>query len=441
MSKYPFVPKTNAHLEPGQFWSIPMSDGRFACGRVLRVDRDVKTYGARAMFVGALLDWVGTELPTAEAIAGKPALKICGAHVRTITEPGGSVVGERPLELDGIVPPAEVHEWWGFRGAVARAERHFIAGDPPPLSERREVRSPLTEKMLRPALTGRGVIQFTSPLTDEDFLRLADWLRPYPEMTLRAYLRHRDLEFLRFFPLVRRFDVDAAYGLESLDGLRYLPDDLEQLAIGSTKLRLDLSGLERFHGMKSLFLEGQTKHIDVISSLASLENLSLRSITLPDLSLLLPLARLQTLEIRLGGTSDLRLLPGIGELRYLELWRINGLSDVTAIGEMSRLQNLFLQALKHVESLPDMNGAIALRRVRLQTMKGIHDLRPLASAPVLEELILDDMPQLQPSDLAPLVGLPHLKSVSPGIGIKKSDAVRALLGLPEVNGPFDWQES
>jgi hypothetical protein len=439
--RYPFVPKTNAHLAAGQFWSIPLSDGRFACGRVLRVDREVKTYGARAMFVGALLDWVGTEPPTSDAIAGRSVLQVCRAYVRTISEPGGAVLGERPLELDGIIVPADASTIWGFRGALFAAERRFVAGDPPPRAERREVRSPLTEEMLRPAVTGLGVVQFTSPLTDDDFGRLANWLSSYPEMTLRAYFRHRDVEFLRFFPFLRRFDVDATHDLESLDGLRYLPDDLEELAVGATRRRLDLAGLERFRGLKSLFLEGQSKRIDAISSLTSLENLSLRSITLPDLSLLLPLARLQTLEIKLGGTGDLRPLPLIGELRYLELWRIRGLSDVSAIGEMAHLQNLFLQALKHVESLPDLSGATALRRVRLQTMRGIRDLRPLASAPALEELILDDMPQLQPNDLAPLIGLPRLRAVSARIGIKKSAAVREILGLPEVSGPFDWRES
>jgi hypothetical protein len=107
---------------------------------------------------------------------------------------------------------------------------------------------------------------------------------------------------------------------------------------------------------------------------------------------------------------------------------------------MADLQFLFLQALKHVESLPDLGNATALRRVHLQTMKGIHDLRPLASAPALEELILDDMPQLQPDGFTPLIGLPRLRAVSAHIGIKKSDAVRALLGLPEVDGPFEWHD-
>jgi len=38
MTTYPLTPKTNAHLSPGQSWSIPLADGRFGCGRVLRVD-------------------------------------------------------------------------------------------------------------------------------------------------------------------------------------------------------------------------------------------------------------------------------------------------------------------------------------------------------------------------------------------------------------------
>ena len=37
MPEYPFEPKSNAHLLPGQFWGVPLSDGRWACGRVLAV--------------------------------------------------------------------------------------------------------------------------------------------------------------------------------------------------------------------------------------------------------------------------------------------------------------------------------------------------------------------------------------------------------------------
>ena len=50
MTSYPLTPKTNAHLIPGQFWSIPLADGRFGCGRVLRVEHD-KAVGGRTRFI------------------------------------------------------------------------------------------------------------------------------------------------------------------------------------------------------------------------------------------------------------------------------------------------------------------------------------------------------------------------------------------------------
>ena len=306
--------------------------------------------------------------------------------------------------------------------------------------------SPLTDEMLRPSPTGRGVVQFDHRLTDDDFHLLGEWFRAYPEMDLRAYGSYdhsiTDLEFLRFFPTLRRFAADALWdSLTSLDGLRHLPTELEELGIGATKVKLDLAVLSRFRELRWLFLEGQTKHLEVISGLTQLYDLTLRSITLPDLSLLLPLKGLRSLDLKLGGTRDLALLPRVGELWYLELWMIRGLTDVTAIGGMSSLRVLFLQALRQVEALPDLGRATSLRRVRLETMKGLRDLRPLATAPRLEAIELIDMRHLQPEDLAPLVGMPTLKAVTPGLGSRrKNEAATALLGLPLVRTPDDWSK-
>jgi hypothetical protein len=413
---------------------------------VLRVDRD-RSYGARILFVGAVLDWVGDAPPTAEAIAGRPVLQIGVTHVRTIAYGGGAVIGERPLGADGIEPPVgSVGTHWGEGFPTLRAERRFIAGDPPPAAERRHVASPLTDEMLRPSPTGRGVVQFDRLLSDDEFERLADWMAQYPEMMLRAYGSYdgsiTDLEFLRFFPTLRRFDADALHSrLRSLDGLRHLPDDLEELAIGDTTPRQDLAVLGRFRQLKSLWVEGHTRHIEVIGELKTLDRLSIRSITLPDLSLMLPLRSLRALEIKLGGTTDLRLLPKIGQVRYLELWLIRGLDDIAPIGRMGSLRSVFLQALKRVERLPDFSGAPDLRRVHLMQMKGLRDLRPLATAPALEELLLVEMAQLQVDDLRPLLDVPRLRAVTLGLGsVRKNDAAKAMLDLPPVTEPLDWRD-
>ena len=430
------------HLRPGQFWSVPLSDGRFGCGRVLGADRE-PGYGARTWFVAGLLDWIGAESPTAESIAGASLLEVGHAHIDVISS-DGAILGERPLEADGLAQPDSVISYWGAGYTKTRAERRFIAGDPAPESERRFISSPVTDEMLRPSETGRGIVQFSDPLADDEYRRLGAWLRDYPEMTLRVYgsLVIRDLELLRFFPFLERFAADALHNLQSADGLRHLPDTVEELWLGSTRRPLDLTILERFPKLESLSLERQHKGIEVISGLTSLEELTLRSITLPDLSLLIPLASLRSFAIKLGGTNDLALLPDVGRLRYLELWRIRGLSDVSMLGRLPHLHTVFLQTLNHVTALPDLSDARALRRIHLETMKGIRDLRPVATAPALEELVLGDMPQLRPDDLRPLAGHPTLRAVTAHLGsMRKNAEARELLGLPEVSFESGaWQD-
>ena len=73
-------------------------------------------------------------------------------------------------------------------------------------------------------------------------------------------------------------------------------------------------------------------------------------------------------------------------------------------------------------------------------MKGLRDLRPLATAPALEAIeLIDDAPSPAAIDLAALAGLPNLKAVTPGLGSRRrNEAATAMLGLPLVREPFDW---
>ena len=409
---------------------------------MLGIDRN-RGYGSRTWFLGAVLDWVDAEPPTAESIAGAPVLEVGHAHIDVITSDGGGILGETPL-TEAAPDPEHVMSYWGAGYARKRAERRFIDDDPPPQAERRFVGTPLTDEMLAPSATGQGVVQFGyEPLADDEYRRLAAWLEDYPEMTLRVYSSAaiRDLEFLRFFPSLQHFAADTLWNLASLDGLRHLPETLQSLGLGATKRQLDLRILERFSGLKALYLEKQHKGIDVLSKFTALDDLTLRSMTLLDLSLLLPLESLRSLDIKLGGTNDLGLLPEVGKLRYLELWRISGLSDVSPVGSLPYLRHLFLQTLPKVTRLPDFSEARSLRRIELETMKGVRDLHPIATAPALEELLLHDMFQLEPQDLLPLVGHPTLRALDAPLGSKRKNAeVEALLGLPEVRYGWTWRQ-
>jgi hypothetical protein len=150
------------------------------------------------------------------------------------------------------------------------------------------------------------------------------------------------------------------------------------------------------------------------------------------------------LDIKLGGTKDLSLLPEIGQLKYLELWMIRGLTDLQAISDVTSLQFLFLQALRRVEKLPSFKKLQKLRRLHLETMKGVDDISPIAQAPALQELVVADMPQLQPEQFRCLETHPTLKAVRIGLGSKKkNETVNRILGLPGApwgkDEDFDFQ--
>lgn len=306
---------------------------------------------------------------------------------------------------------------------------------PPSYPFIRDIASPLVPEMLAPLDPRCRVVQFRSLLTDADFARVATFLTDYPDVALRAYGNYdrsiRDLEFLRFFPRLRHFRTDV-WELEDIGGLHLLPADLQSLELGATKSRrFSLALLTRFTQLRTLFIESHTKDIEAIGRLGTLQDLTLRSITLPNLAILRPLHRLRSLDLKLGGTKDLRLLPEIGRLRYLELWMVKGLSDLDPVGAVLSLQYLFLQALRQVDHLPSLRAMSALRRVHIETLKGLRDLTPLCTAPTLEEVLLLNMGHLSVDDVRCLARIPTLRRALVALGSqRKNDAVHAFLPLP-----------
>lgn len=279
-------------------------------------------------------------------------------------------------------------------------------------------------------------VQFSEELAPREHEKLAALLAGHPHAYLRAFCyfgrsRIRSLEFLEHYRELTGFHADL-YDLGDFGGLRHLPPGLRYLGIGRTKSKaVDLRVLAHLDGLEDLALEGHANGLaDLLASKRGLRRLALRSVTLPGLEPLRPLEDLECFELRLGGTRDLSLLPRLERLRYLEIWMVSGLTDLSCLAAQASLEELFLQSLARVKSLPDLSGLPRLKRVHLETMKGITDLAPIAKAPALESLHLIAMNQLQPEALRPFVGHPALRECRIGLGsLKRNAAADALLGL------------
>lgn len=111
--EYPFTPKSNRWLTPGQFWAVSLPSGRFACGRVLLVPAQ---FGARTSLVAGLMDWLGPDPPRAINLVGRGLLDVGSAHIKTITSTGGAILGTAPLppEAAALTADLDALSTWGY---------------------------------------------------------------------------------------------------------------------------------------------------------------------------------------------------------------------------------------------------------------------------------------------------------------------------------------
>ena len=292
------------------------------------------------------------------------------------------------------------------------------------------------------------VIQTVAPLRSETWTISDECIfASRPDVQLRVYGHYRsecDLSTTRYVPHVRDFAADSLrsainvealadltrldalslgiYELDSFEVLTHLPPTLHSLTLGQTRSKKpDLAPLARFTSLQTIYIEGHTKNIGVLSGLTALEDVTLRSTTTPNLDFLVPLTQMWSLDIKLGGTTSLDAISGMPGIKYLELWQIRGLADVGVISDLPGLQNLFLQSLPQVTTIPALERLHHLRRVVLENMKGLRDLAALETAPALEDFAYIDARGKEPAQLLPALRNPALRRVSAGFGSDKKN--------------------
>jgi hypothetical protein len=268
-----------------------------------------------------------------------------------------------------------------------------------------------------------------------------------PEIELRVYGSYSsvcNLSFVSRVRNVRRFSADCLmqatgvehlaalenleelsigiYSLESFDFLKHLPEGIKRLSLAATKSkkpRLDL--LSRFRSLSHLYLEGQQQGIEVLSELMRLEDLTLRSITTEGLDYISRLPLLWSLDVKLGGVRNLYAIAGKESIKYLELWQIRGLVDISVISSLRGLQFLFLQSLRNISAIPDLSKLYKLRRLHLENMKGLKDVSAIRRAPALEEFLHISAQNISPELYKELMFMPTLENLHLGFGSRKKN--------------------
>jgi hypothetical protein len=299
--------------------------------------------------------------------------------------------------------------------------RRFLTNDQTVIDQRGDPFQPLEPEC--------RVIQFDESLTEAQLERAGRLVEDRPDVELYVYGRlWRDLDFLRHFTHLKRFHL-ALYDVDDISGFAQVPE-LSELTFGETRKRFSLRFLESWPQLKKLFLVKSKTDLHCIRHLVELEDLGLSGFTLPDLSSLLPPAKLRKFQLFLGGTTNLAALTQLPALEELWLMRITKLADLDVLSKLGGLKTLRLDWMRNVTSLPSLHRSEQLEEVTLDTMKGLADLAPIAAAPALRRLVVAAMPQLTIESFRCLIGHPRLEELWADTGRRRLNTqIREMLPL------------
>ncbi len=241
-----------------------------------------------------------------------------------------------------------------------------------------------------------------------------------------------DLSFLTNLKNLYSVFISGVDGDLDYEQLRYVPNTIQELRIDYHK-KLSLKFINNLTNIKKLYLDSCKKDFEKIETIENLEHITVRSLGFKNLEPVLKVApNIESLDLKLGGIKDLSLLPSLKNLKYLELWSVRGLEDISPISQCYNLQNIFLQSLTRTSQIPDLSKLDKLRRLTLWDLPAIKDIEPIYSALSLEDLTIRAL-KLEPEDFIPLQNLPNLKALTFALGKRKDKAVEDLFDLPPVN--------
>lgn len=312
------------------------------------------------------------------------------------------------------------------------------------------------------------VLQRSKPVRDSVWSRVNEhFCAVRPDVQIRVYGHYSiecDLTFVRLLTNVRHFAADClmnATGVEAIAEIQDLESlslgifdltdfsvldrvspGLKSLSLGATRSKKPtLAPLSKFRSLRKLYLEGHCKGIDVLKELRELEDLTLRSITTPDLQYLSQLPRLWSLDIKLGGIRGFAGIEGKESIKYLELWQVRDLRNIDVVGTLRGLQNLFLQSLPHIGAFPRLVDSHSLRRIVVDNLKSLADFTALETAPALEEFALIAGRKLNPDQLLPVLKNPSVRRVRAGFGSARNHNAFSLLQEEYGKAYFDGRET
>ncbi len=264
-----------------------------------------------------------------------------------------------------------------------------------------------------------AVIQISDYISENTLRKLNVVFVKRPDIQFRVYGRRNypdfdgwNLQFLSLLPAVERLSIDSFECLDSdfevlqsLSGLKelrmevfnikdysfvkILPVQIENLTIiaemKSGRAKFDCNWLLRLPLLHTLFLGKIDKNLESIIAFDRLRNLTLQGVGVKDLSFLKQL-RIESLTISWCNVNkiDWNSLRDFSTIRYLKLFSIKKMDDISFITTLPRLEKLELIWMGAVVRLPDLSCLENLNEVYIDTANKLEDVSGLVGVKSLK---------------------------------------------------------
>lgn len=196
-----------------------------------------------------------------------------------------------------------------------------------------------------------------------------------------------------------------AVGIESLEGIQYLPN-VTTFNIKGEKIQ-DISLLSKSTKLENLDLsESQIKDFSPIANLTKLHTLNLMNSEISNISFIANLTELNSLFLSYNSITDISPLANLTNLDYLYM-EDNQITDITPLKNMKNLINLYISQnqIKDITTIAELTNlqALSISENQIVNISPLAKLNNLKSLGIYKNNIVD---------ISPLANLTQLRFIN-----------------------------
>jgi hypothetical protein len=212
--------------------------------------------------------------------------------------------------------------------------------------------------------------------------------------------------------------------------------------ITKTAKRQPARAVARDQGDYGFWLDHAEIHESDFEWLADVQRLTLWNVAVPP-GFLARLTKLWWLDIRGGSGADLEVARGAMGLRYLAVNQVRGMRDLSLAAALPALEYLDVYGLAQLTALPSFRSTSKLEHASLGQLRGLPSFARVLDAPNLRELQLSRKMNASHSDVERIRNHPALQRFSwfaEDVPVKVWGPVVEAIALPPVpvQFPADW---